>query len=380
MRPSRILLAAVALIAGGYAVWSVTRPKAEPATSPPPVPVTAAPAKEADVPVYLTTIGTVRPLNTVDIRPQVGGVLIDVPVKEGDEVKKGQVLALIDPRPLKAALEKAQAQLTQDKAQLANAQLDQKRYSVLASRDFASRQQLDTQNATVDRLQGVVAADQASIDQASINLSFSVLTAPFDGRIGIRQVDPGNLIQANGAQAILTVVQERPTSVIFNIPETELPSVRDAANKGTVPVLADKSDDKRNLGSGELKTIDNAVDSNSGTIEMRAVFPNTDGHLTAGQFVDVRLQVAIAHGVVVPHNAVQHGQDGLFLFTIGADKVAKRQNVKVAYDDGNQAVVSDGVAAGATVVTAGQSRIGDGTKVAYQGDAADAQPQQSAQR
>ena len=384
MKPARTLVLGAVLIAGGYAAWHFTRPADKQAPPAPPVPVAAAAAKQQDVPVYLRTIGSVRALNAVEIRPQVGGVLLDVPIKEGDQVKKGQVLAVIDPRPFKAALDKAQAQLTQDKAQLANAELDQQRYSTLAKSDFASRQQLDTQTSTVSRLQGVVAADQASIDEAQINLGFTVLKSPLDGLVGLRRVDPGNLIQANSTgQGIFSVVQEQPISVVFSLPETDLPTVREAMGKGTLPVLANTADDRKTLGRGTLITVDNAVDSSSGTIQLRANFANPNLALTAGQFVSVLLQVDTAQGIAVPHDAIQHGQEGLFVFTITPDKSVKRQDVKVSYDDGKQAVLADGLAAGTTVVVAGQSRIGDGTKVAFKedGGAPDQPPtQQSAER
>ncbi len=381
MKRSRTLVLGAVLIGGSYAAWHFTRPHETHTAAASPVPVTAAVAKLDDVPVYLRTIGNVRALNAVEIRPQVGGVLVDVAVKEGDEVKKNQLLAVIDPRPFKAALDKAQAQLTQDQAQLANAELDRQRYNTLAAKDFASRQQLDTQVSTVNRLQGVVAADQASIQEAQINLSYTVLKSPLDGRVGLRRVDPGNLIQANSTgQGIISVVQERPISVIFSMPETDLPTVRVAMGKSALPVLADTPDNSRVLATGQLSTIDNTVDSSSGTIQFRADFPNPDLALTAGQFVNVRLQVDTAHGVTVPHTAIQHGQQGLFLFAIEPDKSVKQVDVKVVYDDGDVAVLSSGVSGGANVVVAGQTRIGQGTKVAFKGDGAPVEPQQRAAR
>ena len=262
-----------------------------------------------------------------------------------------------------------------------NAQTDQKRYSALAQRDFASRQQVDTQNSTVNRFQGVIASDQASIDDAQINLGYTVIKSPIDGKVGLRRVDPGNVVQANSTgTALFSVVQEQPISVIFSLPESDLPTVRDAIRKGPLAALADAPGSGRVLDRGVLATTDNAVNSDSGTIQIRANFPNPDMLLTPGQFVNIRLQVGVATGVTIPHIAVQNGQEGLFVFAIDDNKAAKRQNVKVVYDDGKQAVLSDGLAAGATVVTAGQSRIGNGTKVSVKEDSADAAPQRSAAR
>ena len=193
----------------------------------------------------------------------------------------------------------------------------------------------------MNRLQGVIAADRAAIQEAEINLGYAVLKSPLAGRVGLRRVDPGNLLQANSAgPGIVSVVQEQPISVLFSLPQTDLPTVRDAMAKGNRPVLADTSDDRRVLGRGTLVTTDNAVDPSSGTIQMRANFPNDDRALTPGQFVDVRLQVDTADGVVVPHNAVQHGQQGLFVFAIDPDHTVRRQDVTVTYDDGEQAVLS----------------------------------------
>ena len=240
MKLFRTVIVCAVLAGGGYAAWHFTRPAKQQAQAPTPVPVSVAVSQQQQVPIYVPTIGTVRALNAVEIRPQVGGVMLDVAVKEGDFVTKGQVLAVIDPRPYKAALDKAQAQLSQDQAQLQNAQADQKRYASLAKGEFASRQQVDTQNAAVGRYQGVIAADQASIDEARINLGFTVLKSPIDGRVGLRRVDAGNVVQANGTgPGIFSVAQEQPISVIFSLPETDLPTVRDAMRKARLTALAD---------------------------------------------------------------------------------------------------------------------------------------------
>ncbi|MBV9921264.1 MAG: efflux RND transporter periplasmic adaptor subunit [Pseudonocardia sp.] len=383
MKKSHAIVAGVVLVGVGLAAWHFTRPKQTDDAPPPPIPVSATQAKPSEVPVYLRGIGTVTALNYVDIRPQVGGTLVDVPVREGDLVKKDEVIAVIDPRPYQAALDRAQAQLVQDQAQLQAAKLDLQRYGALVARDFASRQQYDNQVATVGKLQGAIAADQASIQEAQINLSYCVLKSPIDGRIGLRRVDPGNLIQANNSTPIISVVQEQPISVIFTLPETDVPRLRDAMRKGTLSTFADTSDTETQLAAGTLLTANNAVDPGSGTIQLRAEFSNQDLALTPGQFVNVRLQIGSAKGVTVPHDAVQHGQDGLFVFTIKPDDTAQRSPIQVAYDDGQHTVLSTGVNDGDNVIISGQTRVGSGTKVKVQkpgeGDNGGAQ-QQSAQR
>ncbi len=377
-----LALGAVLLIGGGYGGWRAfaARGNQDQAAQTPPVSVTTAEGKAADVPVYLRGIGTVQALNAVEVRPQVGGVLLDVPVREGQDVKQGDTLAVIDPRPYKAALDKAQAQRQQDEAQYENAQADFKRYSSLARSDFASRQQVETQQSSVGRLQGVLAADDAAIEEAQLNLGFCVLHAPMDGRVGLRRVDPGNLIQANSTGAgILSVVQVRPIAVLFTLPEGDLPRVREASTHGALAVLADSSDGRDQLARGTLLTADNAVNASSGTIQFKATFANDGDRLTPGQFVSTRLLVDTAHGVTIPHEAVQHGQSGLYVFTVKPDKTADRRDIQLSYDDGTTAVIGKGVNEGEQVVLSGQTRLGAGTRVNPQDQPQDAQPR-SAQR
>lgn len=328
-----LALGAVLLAGGGYAAWRQfgAHQTQDQAAQPPAVPVTTATSRTADVPVYLRGIGTVQALNSVELHPQVGGVLLDVPVREGQDVKKGDTLAVIDPRPYKAALDKAQAQRQQDQAQLDNAQADLTRYSSLARSDFASRQQVETQQSTVARYQGVIAADDAAIEDAQLNLGFCVLHAPMDGRVGLRRVDPGNLIQANSTgPGILSVVQVHPVAVVFTLPEGDLPRVRAASARAPhepLVVLADSSDGRDELARGTLLTADNAVNAATGTIQFKATFPNEDDRLTPGQFVSTRLLINQSHGITIPHEAVQHGQNGLYVFTVKPDQTADRRDV-----------------------------------------------------
>jgi membrane fusion protein, multidrug efflux system len=375
-----LALGAVLLAGGGYGAWRQfgAHQNQDQAAQPPAVPVTTATSRTADVPVYLRGIGTVQALNSVEVHPQVGGVLLDVPVREGQDVKKGDTLAVIDPRPFKAALDKAQAQRQQDQAQLDNAQADLARYSSLARSDFASRQQVETQQSTVARFQGVIAADEAAIEDAQLNLGFCVLHAPMDGRVGLRRVDPGNLIQANSTgPGILSVVQVHPVAVVFTLPEGDLPRVREASARAPhdpLVVLADSSDGRDELARGTLLTADNAVNASSGTMQFKATFPNEDDRLTPGQFVSTRLLVNQSHGITVPHDAVQHGQNGLYVFTVKPDQTADRRDVQLTYDDGKTAVIGKGVNEGEQVVVSGQTRVGAGTRLHPQ------EPTRSAQR
>ncbi len=363
--PYALALAAVVLAGGGYTAWREFGAHKDQGPPPPPaVPVTTATSKMGDVPVYLRGIGTVQAQNSVEVHFQVGGVLLDVSVREGQDVKKGDTLAVIDPRPYKAALDKAQAQLQQDQAQLENAKADLTRYTSLARSDFASRQQVETQQSSVARFQGVIAADQAAIEDATLNLGYCVLHAPMDGRVGLRRVDPGNLIQANSTGAgILSVAQVRPISLVFTLPESDLPRVRDAGAQGPLTVLADSSDGRDELARGTLLTADNAVNAASGTILFKATFPNEDDRLTPGQFVSTRLLISTANGVTVPHEAVQHGQNGLYVFMVKPDKTADRRDIQLAYDDGTTAVIGMGVNEGEQVVVSGQTRIGPGARL-----------------
>ena len=372
MAPRSALLACAAALgcaglAGLYAAGVIGPAKAKDhAPPPPPVPITQAAAKTEDVPVYLRGIGTVQALYTVEMKAQVSGVLLDVPIHEGEEVKKGTVVATIDPRPFKAALDQATAKRQQDQAQLENAQLDLKRYMSLARSEFASRQQVDTQQAAVASQQAAVAADTAAVETASLNLSYCYITAPIDGRVSLRHVDPGNLIEASSqSTGIVSITQIRPISVVFTLPEHDLGQVQDAMQAGPLTVYADSTDGRTQLAQGTLLTPNNQVDVPTGTVQFKSTFENKDSKLWPGEFVNARLLVDTIRGVTtVPHVAVQHGQEGLFVFVVKPDNTVQQQSVTVAYDDGTRAVVSKGLSPGENVVTAGQSRLGNGTHVA----------------
>ncbi len=337
------------------------------------VPVIVATAQRQDVPVWLHGLGTVQAYYSVMLRPRVDGTLTQVPIKEGQDVKQGQLLAVIDPRPYQAALDAAIAKKEQDQAQLANAQADLSRYSSLVRQDFASRQQLDTQAAMVKQLVATIAGDDAQIETAQLNLSFSYITAPFDGRIGLRNVDPGNVVHANELTPILSITQVQPIALTFTLPQDNLTSITKAMGQNSKPleVVAFASDDKTELARGTLLTVDNAIDTTTGTIKLKATFPNTDHALWPGQFVHARLLIGNDTGVVaVPTTAIQHGPNGLFVYQVRPDNTVSVQPVTVGREEGGKSVVNSGLSDGAVVVVAGQSRLEAGSKVTVRDQAA----------
>lgn len=328
------------------------------------VPVSVAPVVRKDVPNYLRGLGTVLALQTVQLRSEVDGVLMKVPVTEGQDVKQGDVLAIIDPRPYKAALDAAVATKAQDEAQLVAAKADVVRYTALAMKQDASQQQLEVAQAKSGQLIASIAADEARIDTAKINLAWCYITAPFDGRVGLREIDPGNFIRAAEVSAVLPLSQLHPIAVTFPVPQDKLPDVQRALAAGKPPVFAFTSDDKTEIDHGTLLTIDNAINSTTGTIKLKATFPNANSQLWPGQFVNARLLVGVDKGVLtVPTAAVRHGQDELFVYIVKPDKTVLRQVVEVERDDGATSVIAKGLEEGQIAVTDGQSRLQNGTHV-----------------
>ena len=332
--------------------------------TPPAVPVTAEPARVRNVPVYLRGLGTVEAFNIVEIRAQVNGTLIALPVPQGEEVQKGEIVAEIDPRPYKAIFDQASAQRAEDAAQLHSAELDLARYRNLEARNFASAQQVDDQQATVNRLLAAIEADDAAIEAARINLGFCTIRAPINGRVSFYQTDAGNLIEAASQTNILSITQDKPISVVFTLPEADLPRIQQAMASGALPVLAYSSDETTKLAEGTLVTPNNAIDTTTGTIQLKATFANDDDRLWPGEFVNAWLLLDTLHEVVtVPVPAIQHGPDGLFVYTVKPDHTVAEQAVEVGEQDGNDAVVTKGLQAGQDVVVAGQSRLIPGVRV-----------------
>jgi multidrug efflux system membrane fusion protein len=341
-----------------------------------PVPVLATAAKRADVPVHLEGVGTARALNTVTVRPQVEGKLISVAFKEGQDVKKGQVLALIDPTTFQAQLDQAIAKKAQDEALLANARIDLERYERLAASNSVTRQQADTQRATVAQFVALVRIDQGAIDNARAILGYTSITAPISGRTGIRQVDEGNIVRPSDATGIVVLTEIQPISVVFNLPQQVVAQVNAAFARGPLPVEALSPDNAKVLDRGTLQVVDNQVDPATGTVRMKAEFPNADLQLWSGQFVNVRMLIdTLQQVVVVPTAAVQRGPDGAFVFVVQGNgaSVAVRA-VSVAQQDDTQAVIASGVQDGEQIVTTGFAQLADGTRVRLMaGDAAPTQ-------
>jgi membrane fusion protein, multidrug efflux system len=334
-------------------------------SAPTAIPVSAVPAKIQDVRVYLNGLGTVEAFNKLVVKSQVSGTLTALPAREGQEVQKGDILAEIDPRPYQSTLDQAVAKRAEDVAQLQSAELDLRRYQDLAKRDFAPVQQVDDQQAMVSKLAAAIQADTAAIESARLDLEFCTIHAPFNGRVSLYQTDIGNLIEVTTQTGILTLAQDKPIAVVFTLPEAQLPRVQQAMAQGTLPVSAFDSTDKSELAAGTLMAPNNAIDTSTGTIQLKASFPNENDSLWPGEFVNARLQVGtLRNAVVVPLAAVQHGPDGLFVFTVRPDDTVQQQPVQLGYQDNAIAVVSAGLRGGETVVLTGQSRLAPGTRVA----------------
>jgi multidrug efflux system membrane fusion protein len=338
---------------------------AQAAASAPAVPVTATPAKVQDVAMYLRGLGTVQAFNTVEIKAQVNGMLTGIPVQEGQEVHQGDIVAEIDPHPYQATLDQVTAQRAGDMAQLQSAQLDLQRFQHLAKSQFAPVQQVDDQQATVNKLVAAVQADTAAIETAQINLDYCTIHAPINGRVGFHQTDIGNLIQTASQTGIVSITQDKPISVVFTLAESQLPHIQKAMVNGPLPVTVYASDDQTKLADGQLLTPNNAIDASTGTIQIKATFPNNDDALWPGEFVNARLRVDTLHqAVTVPVAAIQHGPNGLFVYTVKPDNTVQEHAIDVTYQDDEIAVIANGVTSGENVVLSGQSRLAPGTRVA----------------
>ncbi|MBH5397320.1 efflux RND transporter periplasmic adaptor subunit [Bradyrhizobium sp. CNPSo 4010] len=329
-----------------------------------PVPVLAASPRIQDVPVYLDGVGAIRALNTVTVRSQVDGKLIAVNFTEGQDVKKGDVLGEIDPAIYQAQYDQAVAKKAQDQAQLANQRIDLARYEQLAASNAGSKQQADTQRALVAQTEALVKADQAAIDNAAATLSYTKIVAPISGRAGLRQVDQGNIIHASDTTGLVVITQLQPIAVWFSLPQQQIMRVNAAAAKGPLAVDVFGNDGVTVIDTGKLTGIDNQVDQTTGTLRLKAEFPNANHQLWPGQFVNVRLKVeTLTQALVVPTSAVQRGPIGTFSYVIGEDNIVSAKPVTVTQQNEHDAVIASGLTASDRVVTTGFANLSDGSKV-----------------
>jgi multidrug efflux system membrane fusion protein len=357
------LLVVAALAAGGTWYWK-TRPAPAQTARQVPVPVTIVDTAARSVPIFLDGLGTVSASNTVSIHGQITGTLQKVNFTEGQEVHQGDVLATIDPRPLEAALTQTTAKKAQDQAQLISAQKDLARFADLAKRDFATQQSLDQQQAKVDQLKAMIDADQGAIENAQTQLSYATITAPFNGTVGFRQLDAGNIIHPTDPQPLTVLTQIKPSMVTFTLPQKNLGVVREAMLRGKVQVLAYDQDGQNQLAAGELLLIDNQIDQLTSTIRLKASFPNTDARLWPGEFVRVRAQVdSKADVVTIPAPALQRGPNGLYVWVIMADDTADQRPVEASTVDKDTVIVTKGLNVGEKVVVNGAYRLQKGTRV-----------------
>jgi multidrug efflux system membrane fusion protein len=365
MTSKRILLAGAAgLLIIGWLIFGRGAADRSAGLKPQPVPVTSAQVVARDVPLSLTGIGTVQAYNTVTIRARVDGELVDVAFHEGSDVKKGDVLARIDPRPYQAALDSSLATLAKDQAALANAKRDLTRYQDTAPKGYSSRQQLDTQTMMVDSAAAQIQADNAAIENARVQLGYTTIISPLDGVTGIRLIDQGNIIHASDPGGLVVVTQLQPTSVIFTLPQSELPQIAAARAKGALTAVALDGDALTELDQGALALIDNQIDQSTGTIKLKANFPNERRTLWPGQFVNVRLQIGTVHdGLTVASRVIQRGPKGFFAFVIKPDNTVEMRPVETGWDDRGQVLVTKGLSAGERVVVDGQLRLQPGTPV-----------------
>jgi multidrug efflux system membrane fusion protein len=361
-------LVALVLIGGAAALWwmpAKQQPRFGRGGDDGPVPVVAALTKRSDVPVYLDGVGTIRALNTVTVRSQVDGKLLSVNYTEGQQVERGYVLAQIDPTTYQAAYDQAVAKKALDEATLANARLDLERYTKLATSNSVPRQQFDTQKMTVAQQEAQVKFDQAQIDNAKAILDYTSIVAPISGRTGIRQVDQGNIVHASDASGIVVITQLQPISVLFTLPQQQLGEVNRAFASGALPVDAFGPDNKTVIETGELKVVDNQVDSSTGTIKLKAEFPNREMQLWPGGFINVRLLThTLKQVIVAPTAAVQRGPNGTFVYVVQQDNKVAVRPVTVSQQDEVQAVITKGLDSSERVVTTGFARLTDGAAVA----------------
>ncbi|MFD4841140.1 MdtA/MuxA family multidrug efflux RND transporter periplasmic adaptor subunit [Achromobacter sp. NPDC058515] len=378
-------LAVLLLVVAGVA-WLALRPSSKPggpggrpgarpsmaaAMANMPVPVRVATATQQDIDIFLRSLGTVTAYNTVTVRSRVSGELVEVAFQEGQQVKAGDLLAQVDPRAYQVALDQARGTQMQNLAQLENARRDLQRYQALFKQDSIAKQQVDTQAALVRQYEGTVKSDQANVDNAKLQLDYARITAPISGRLGLRQVDRGNLVSSADVNGLVVITQTQPIAVVFTLPETQLPEVRAEIAAGkTLTVEAYDRADTRRIATGKLETLDNQIDVTTGTLKLKARFDNTDDALFPNQFVNVRLHVLTRRDVTaIPTAAIQQGSAGAFVFLVQPDDTIAVRQVKLGAINGGVVAVNEGLQPGDRVVTEGTDRLRAGAKVEIVGGA-----------
>jgi len=336
----------------------------------PPVPVGVASVQERDFPVYLTGLGSVQAFNTVALKTRIDGQITQVNFVEGQDVKQGELLIQIDPRPYEVALATAQANLQRDEAQLNNAKVQFERMKALYSGGVIAKQDLDTQQASFGQYEGTIAADKAAIDNAKLNLVYTRITSPINGRVGLRQVDIGNYVQASATTPMVIITQTHPIAIVFTLPEDQLQAVRQRMKQGALAVDVYSRDDQTKLSTGKLLTIDNQIDQTTGTAKFKAVFENPDNNLWPNQFVNVHLLLETRKdALTTPVSAIQRGPQGTFVYLVDSNNTVKVQPVQLTLTQGTTAVIASGLQAGDRVVTDGQEKLQAGSRVAPIGPA-----------
>ncbi len=381
------IVVVLALLAGGMYWWSTSAnkpasPKGPPSGMTPMVPVRVQAAVSESLDIYLRGLGTVTAFNTVTVRSRVQGELMEVLFKEGDSVRAGDVLARIDPRPFEVALNQALGAQQQNEAQYENAKRDLQRYQTLRKQDSIAPQLLDTQAALVRKFEGLIKSDQATVDNARLQLSYTTITAPIAGRLGLRRVDAGNLVNANDPAGVVVITQTQPIAVMFTLPENDLPAVREPMLTGqTLAVDAYDRADMNRLAQGKLLSIDNQIDIATGTVKLKAEFANQTDALFPNQFVNVRMKVrTLQNALTIPAASVQQGNRGAFVYVVEADDTAAVKPVKIGDRSGERVVVLDGIKVGDRVVLEGTDRLRAGAKVRVIGTPAGAGDQTNGAR
>ena len=376
-RKCRVFRGAVLIFAMAFAVAVVLTgcgsqsTKSARASAPPlAVPVGVATVKQGDFNVYLTGLGSVQAFNTVSLKTRIDGQIMQVNFREGQDVKAGDLLIVIDPRPYQVALEQAQANLARDQANLQNAKVQYERNKVLYEEGVIAKQDLDTLEASFGQYDGTIQGDKVAIDNAKLNLAYCYIKSPVNGRVGLRQVDPGNYVTAASGTTMIVVTQLHPISLVFTIPEDQLQQVAQRMKQGTLEVDAYSRDDQQKLATGTLLTINNQIDQTTGTVQLKATFDNPDNALWPNQFVNAHLLLeARKNAVTAPASAMQRGPDGTYTYVVDTNNIVQMRPVQIALTQGSTVVIASGLQAGDRVVTDGQEKLSAGMRVAPQAPA-----------